>query len=175
MATVGTQDPKKSGKQPPFPPQEQQSPGSEKEMSPRPDYGVDSYEGHGRLKGRVALITGGDSGIGRAVAVAFAREGADVAIAYLSEQEDAEETQRWIEDAGQRALLLPGDIADERHCQKLIDETIRKFGRLDILVNNAAYQGKAVESFEQIDAERLDRTFRVNILARSTSPGTRRR
>ncbi|XXR98790.1 SDR family oxidoreductase [Sorangium sp. So ce426] len=134
-------------------------------MEPRPDYGESSYKGLGRLKDRIALITGGDSGIGRAVALAFAREGAHVAISYLSEHEDAKETARVIKEAGREALTLPGDLADEAHCRKVVEEVARKFGRIDVLVNNAAEQGKAVERFEDIDAARLERTFRVNILA----------
>jgi NAD(P)-dependent dehydrogenase (short-subunit alcohol dehydrogenase family) len=134
-------------------------------MSPRPDYGEASYRGLGRLEGRKALITGADSGIGRAVALAFAREGADVAIAYLSEHEDARETQRIVEAAGRRALLLPGDIADEAQCAKLARETAASLGRIDLLVNNAAFQGESVDRFEEIDAERVKKTLLVNVAA----------
>ncbi|AUX39179.1 dehydrogenase [Sorangium cellulosum] len=163
--TGAPQDPKDAGKKPPFPGQSQDRPGIEAEMRPRPDYGESSYKGLGRLKDRVALITGGDSGIGRAVALAFAREGAHVAISYLSEHQDAEETARAVKEAGREVITLPGDLADESHCRKIVEEAARKFGRIDVLVNNAAEQGKAVERFEEIDAARVERTFRVNILA----------
>ena len=158
-------DPKEWETRPPFPPQTQPQPGREHEMRPAPDYGETSYRGHERLTGKVALITGADSGIGRAVALAYAREGADVAIAYLEEHEDAEQTRRVVEDAGRRALLLPGDVADAQHCRKLVEETTQKLGRLDILVNNAAYQGKEVEHMDELDPERIERTFRVNIIS----------
>jgi NAD(P)-dependent dehydrogenase (short-subunit alcohol dehydrogenase family) len=134
-------------------------------MRPRPDYGEKSYVGHGRLKDRVALVTGGDSGIGRAVALAFAREGAHVVVSYLDEHEDAEEARRAVENAGRSVLLVPGDIGDEAHCAHLVERAIARFGRLDVLVNNAAYQGRQLERFEDLDAERLERTFRTNILA----------
>jgi NAD(P)-dependent dehydrogenase (short-subunit alcohol dehydrogenase family) len=134
-------------------------------MKDKPDHGEESYRGHDRLTDRVALVTGGDSGIGRAVALAFAREGADVAIAYLSEHEDAKATQRLVEEAGRRAILLPGDLADREVCERTVDAVVEKLGRLDILVNNAAYQGKAVEKLEEIDAERVERTFKVNVIA----------
>jgi NAD(P)-dependent dehydrogenase (short-subunit alcohol dehydrogenase family) len=158
-------DPREQGKKPPFPAQKQPHPGSEQEMSPRPDYGETSYRGLGRLKDRVALVTGGDSGIGRAVALAFAREGADVAISYLDEHEDARESQRVVEDAGRRSLLLPGDIGDDAHCAKIVAETAARLGRIDILVNNAAHQGEAVERFEEIDADRVRKTLLVNVAA----------
>jgi NAD(P)-dependent dehydrogenase (short-subunit alcohol dehydrogenase family) len=161
----GPSDPRDEGKKPPFPPQKQPHPGSEEQMSPRPDFGEESYRGLGRLKGRVALVTGGDSGIGRAVALAFAREGADVAISYLNEHDDAQESQRVVEEAGRRSLLLPGDIADDAHCAKLASEVASRLGRIDILVNNAAHQGEAVERFEEIDAERVKKTLLVNVAA----------
>lgn len=163
--TGQTADPKGAGPKPPFEGKTQERPGIEAKMDPRPDYGESSYKGLGRLKDRIALITGGDSGIGRAVALAFAREGAHVAISYLSEHEDAKQTARVVEEAGREALTLPGDLADEAHCRKVVEAVARKFGRIDVLVNNAAEQGKAVERFEDIDAARLERTFRVNILA----------
>jgi NAD(P)-dependent dehydrogenase (short-subunit alcohol dehydrogenase family) len=159
------QDPKYQGKKPPFPQEEQEHPGSEQEMSPRPDYGEESYRGFGRLKGRVAVITGADSGIGRAVALAFAREGADVVISYLNEHRDAQETKRVVESAGRRAALVAGDLAEEPQCRRVIEEAVRAFGRIHLLVNNAAYQGKAVERFEELDAARIERTFRVNVEA----------
>ncbi|HEY2029165.1 MAG TPA: glucose 1-dehydrogenase [Myxococcales bacterium] len=158
-------DPKKEGPTPPFRPQEQSSPGSQAQMDPQPDYGEASYRGFGRLTDKVALVTGGDSGIGRAVALAFAREGADVAIAYLDEHEDARETKRVVEAAGRRALLIPGDLAEEANCARIVEAVARDFGRIDILVNNAAFQGKEVEKFEELDAARLRRTFAVNIEA----------
>jgi len=159
------QDPRYAEPQPPFPEQSQDHPGREAAMAPAPDFGADTYRGFARLIDRVALITGADSGIGRAVALAFAREGADVAIAYLNEHEDAEETRRVVEEAGRTALLLPGDLSEEDHCRSLVERTVARFGRLDILVNNAAYQGPAVERFEELSAERVERTFRTNILA----------
>ena len=159
------QDPKDQGKKPPFPQKEQDHPGSDREMSPRPDYGEESYRGFGRLKDRVAVITGADSGIGRAVALAFAREGADVVISYLNEHQDAQETKRLVESAGRRAALVAGDLAEEPQCARVIEEAVRAFGRIHLLVNNAAYQGKAVEKFEELDAARIERTFRVNVEA----------
>ncbi|ADO69420.1 glucose 1-dehydrogenase [Stigmatella aurantiaca] len=160
-----TPDPRTAGPQTPFPEQTQAHPGIEARMSPAPDYGEDSYKGLGRMKDRVALVTGGDSGIGRAVCLSFAREGADVAFGYLNEHEDAEKTQRIIQDAGRQGLAVSGDLAVEAHCRELIEKTVKRFGRIDVLVNNAAFQGKAVEKFEELDAERIERTFRVNILA----------
>ncbi|RKH68017.1 SDR family oxidoreductase [Corallococcus llansteffanensis] len=158
-------DPRSAGPKPPFPEQTQPAPGHEGAMSPEPDYGEQSYKGLGRLKDRVALVTGGDSGIGRAVCLAFAREGADVAFAYLNESDDANHTRRVVEASGRQALALAGDIALEATCKKLVEDTVKRFGRIDVLVNNAAYQGKSVEKFEELDAERVERTFRVNILA----------
>jgi NAD(P)-dependent dehydrogenase (short-subunit alcohol dehydrogenase family) len=158
-------DPKEAKAKPPFPRQEQSHPGSEAAMTPQPDFGEATYKGYGRLSGKVALITGADSGIGRAVALAFAREGADVAIAYLSEHQDAEETKRVVEAAGRKALLLPGDIADDKFCAQLVERTVKQLGGLDILVNNAAHQGESVEKFEELDAERVTRTLMVNVAA----------
>jgi NAD(P)-dependent dehydrogenase (short-subunit alcohol dehydrogenase family) len=160
-----TTDPRTQGIQPPFPPQSQESPGVESRMQPRPDFGEASYRGYGRLADRVAVITGGDSGIGRAVALAFAREGSEVVIAYLNEHEDAAETSRLVSDAGRSCSTIAGDLADEAHARRIIDDTIAKHGRIDILVNNAAVQEKAVESIEELTSERLERTFRVNIIA----------
>lgn len=133
-------------------------------MTPRPDYGESSYQGHGRLRDRVALITGADSGIGRAVALAFAREAADVAIAYFTSREDAAETRSLVESAGRKAMTLAGDVGDDAYCARLVRETVERFGRLDVVVNNAAYQGEAVERFEELSPERVDRTFRTNII-----------
>jgi hypothetical protein len=165
MARERSEDPRKKGDVPRFPPQQQASPGSERELRPRPDFGEESYVGHGRLKDRVAIVTGGDSGIGRAVALAFAREGADVTVSYLDEHEDAAETRRVVEAAGRRALLVAGDIATEAQCARIVRETVDRFGRIDVLVNNAAFQGRQLERFEDLDPARLDRTFRTNILA----------
>ncbi len=133
-------------------------------MTPRPQSDDPGYQGSGKLQQKVALITGGDSGIGRAVAIFFAKEGADVAIAYLDEEEDARETKRLVEAEGRRCLALAGDIGDESHCQELVERTVRELGRLDILVNNAAEQHPQ-ESIEQISSEQLERTFRTNIFA----------
>jgi NAD(P)-dependent dehydrogenase (short-subunit alcohol dehydrogenase family) len=158
------QDPKDAGPTPPYAPESQDPPGTEARLKPGADHGEQSYRGHGRLKGRVALITGSDSGIGRAVALAFAREGADVAIAYLNEHDDAQQTQRIVQDAGQRAILLPGDVADESHCTSLVRRTVDELGRLDILVNNAAFQ-MSRNSIQEIATEEFDRTFRTNVYA----------
>ena len=147
-----------------FPPQHQEQPGVEKEMTPRPVSGRDEYRGSGRLAGKAALITGGDSGIGRAVAIAFAREGADVAFAYLSEEQDARETREIVEQAGVRCLALRGDVVEEQFCEKLVSRVAESFGKLDILVNNAAEQHYA-ETIEDITAEQWERTFRTNIFA----------
>ena len=160
-----TSDPRQRHDKPPFPPQEQEHPGRESEMSPAPDFGEASYRGHGRLEGRVALVTGADSGIGRAVALAYAREGADVSIGYLSEHEDAATTRRVVEQAGRRALTIAGDLADEAHCRELIERTVSALGKLDVLVINAAHQGPAVERFEDLDAARIERTLKVNVAA----------
>jgi NAD(P)-dependent dehydrogenase (short-subunit alcohol dehydrogenase family) len=164
MNQVGT-DPGESFPKPPFPKQTQEETGKESQMRPAPDYGETSYRGHGRLAGKVALITGADSGIGRAVALAYAREGADVGIGFLEAHDDAKETQRVVEEAGRKAVLLPGDISDPDVCRRMVEEIVNELGRLDILVNNAAYQGKEMESIEELDVERLERTFRVNILS----------
>jgi NAD(P)-dependent dehydrogenase (short-subunit alcohol dehydrogenase family) len=148
--------------EPPLPKQHLSKPGLESEMEPRPRFLAPEYRGSGKLEDKVAIITGGDSGIGRAVAVLFAREGADVAIVYLSEDEDAEETRRAVEGEGRRAILIPGDVTDSRFCEQAVETTVREFGRLDILVNNAAFQ-EHLPSLEDITDEQLDRTFRTNI------------
>src|SRR5687767_6642060 len=128
-----TEDPKKSGPQPPFPQQEQEQVGLESEMEPKPDYGEESYRGSSKLEGKAALITGGDSGIGRAVALAFAREGADVLISYLDEDSDAQETVRIVEKEGRRCIPVAGDIGNEAHCRNLVQRALDEFGRLDVL------------------------------------------
>jgi NAD(P)-dependent dehydrogenase (short-subunit alcohol dehydrogenase family) len=146
-----------------FPKQEQEQPGLTRPMDPQPDHGEQTYRGTGLLEGKRALITGGDSGIGRAVAIAFAREGADVSIAYLpEEQEDADDTAALITEAGRRSLLLPGDLTDEAHCQRLVDDTVRELGGLDILVLNAGYQ-EARNGLENLPTEEFDRVFRTNL------------
>jgi NAD(P)-dependent dehydrogenase (short-subunit alcohol dehydrogenase family) len=150
---------------PPFPKQHQEKPGLESQMQPRPVYQATQYRAAGKLQGRAALITGGDSGIGRAVAVLFAREGADVAISYLpAEQRDAEETRRAVEAEGRKCLLLPGDVCDPGYCRDVVERTVRELGKLDILVNNAAYMNRK-ESLEEITDEEWDRTFQTNIYA----------
>ena len=158
-------NPKELGRKPPFDENKQSPPGSEQEMQERPDHGEQSYRGYNRLPGKVALITGADSGIGKAVAIAYAREGADVAISYMHEEEkDAQETVQWVKEAGRRALPIPGDIRDEEHCRDMIGRTLAEFGRLDILVNNAAYQ-VSHETIEELTSEEWDRVFRTNIYA----------
>jgi NAD(P)-dependent dehydrogenase (short-subunit alcohol dehydrogenase family) len=149
---------------PPFKPQQQPVPGDQSRMEPYPDCGETSYKGSGRMSNKIALITGGDSGIGRAVAIAFAREGADVAISYLDEHEDAKETARWVEEAGRQCLLLPGDLTEKARCQTIVDETVKKFGRIDVLVNNAAFQ-MTHETLEEIPDEEWVKTFDLNITA----------
>jgi len=158
------QDPLTKYPQPPYSNEKQSVPGTEADMQPKADHGETSYRGSGKMEGRKALITGGDSGIGRAVAIAFAREGADVLISYLNEDEDARETARYVEEAGRKAVLVPGDIQDEAHCKTLIQRAVAELGGLDVLVNNAAYQ-MAHESLQDISTEELDRTFRTNIFA----------
>jgi NAD(P)-dependent dehydrogenase (short-subunit alcohol dehydrogenase family) len=143
---------------------QQQPPGSTTRMRRQPDHGEDSYRGCGRLTGKRTLITGGDSGIGRAVALAFAREGADVAISYLSEDEDAQETAALVEKAGRRAVLIPGDLTGREHCQAVIDQTVREFGGIDVLVNNAAFQ-MSHDTVEEIPDQEWLHTFDTNITA----------
>jgi len=133
-------------------------------MHRKPDHGELSYQGHGRLAGKAAVITGGDSGIGRAVAIAYAREGADVLIAYLNEHDDARETAHWVERAGQRAVLVDGDLSDPAHCRAVIDRAVQEFGRIDVLVNNAAYQ-MTHESLEEVSDDEWAYTFETNVHA----------
>jgi len=146
------------------PAQQQQPPGTQSEMRPKPDCGEESYAGSGRLAGKAAVITGGDSGIGRAVAIAYAREGADVLISYLEEDDDAQETARLVEDAGRKAVLVRGDISDAQHCRDIVASAVEEFGRVDILVNNAAFQMTHV-SLEEIPDEEWDYTFATNVSA----------
>ncbi len=173
-AKQALQPPGRKYPEPPLPKQHQQKPGIEAELEPRPQYEAPGYRGSGKLEGKVALITGGDSGIGRAVAVLYAREGADVAIVYLNEDQDAEETQRAVEAEGARAILIPGDVSDSEFCRFAVQQTVEQLDRLDILVNNAAFQESA-ESLEEISDEQWDRTFRTNIygyfyMARAAMP-----
>ncbi|WP_184236136.1 glucose 1-dehydrogenase [Massilia timonae] len=147
-----------------IPKQQQQPPGHEAELTPQADHGETSYRGSGRLQDKATVITGGDSGIGRAVALAFAREGADVLISYLDEHDDAKETARLVEEAGRRAILVPGDIADRAHCRAIIDKAVAEFGRIDVLVNNAAFQ-MSHDSLDEIPDDEWDYTFKVNITA----------
>lgn len=146
------------------PQQQEQQPGRESEMTPKPKADDPEYRGSGKLQGKVALITGGDSGIGRAVAIAFAKEGADVAFVYLNEHDDAKETKHLVEQQGRRATAIAGDLGDENFCQQVVQQTVDEFGKLDILVNNAAEQHPQ-ESIEDISAQQLERTFRTNIFS----------
>ena len=145
-----------------LPAQHLDKPGLEPEMELQPRFMAPDYRGSGKLEGMVAIVTGGDSGIGRAVAVLFAREGADVAIVYLDEHEDAEETKRCVEAEGRRCVLIPGDVKSQAFCHEAVERTVRAFGRLDVLVNNAAFQEHA-DSIEDITEERFDETLRTNI------------
>jgi len=149
---------------PPFPKQQQPMPGKSAAMDPQPDYGESSYKGSNRLQGKKALITGADSGIGRAVALAFAREGADVVVAYLDEHDDANETKRLVESSGRKCVLVPGDVGDAAFCRNLVDKAVGAFGQIDVLVNNAAHQA-TFESLEDISEDEWDKTFAVNISA----------
>jgi NAD(P)-dependent dehydrogenase (short-subunit alcohol dehydrogenase family) len=149
---------------PPFPPQRQPMPGKTRAMHPVPDHGEQSYRGSGRLKDMKAIITGADSGIGRAVAIAYAREGADVLISYLNEHDDAKETARWVEEAGRKAMLVAGDLQSAAHCRAVIDKAVKQLGGVDILVNNAAHQA-TFSSIDEITDEEWELTFRVNIHA----------
>jgi NAD(P)-dependent dehydrogenase (short-subunit alcohol dehydrogenase family) len=149
---------------PPFPKQHQPMPGKTGAMNPVPDHGEESYKGSGRLRGKRAIITGGDSGIGRAVAIAFAREGADVLIAYLNENDDAQDTRRLVEEAGQRAALVAGDVQRSQHCRDIVKKAVSELGGIDILVNNAAHQATFKE-LEDIEDDEWELTFRVNIHA----------
>ena len=164
MASPVAADPRTKYPAPPLPEHDQPAPGSDAAMAVKADHGEESYHGSGKLTGRAALITGADSGIGRAVALAYAREGADVLISYLNEHEDARETARLVEEAGRRAVLVPGDISVETHCQELVRRAVAEFGRLDILVNNAAYQ-MPHEDIVDITAEELQHTYATNIFA----------
>ncbi|MDQ3181613.1 MAG: SDR family oxidoreductase [Acidobacteriota bacterium] len=145
-----------------MPPQEQSRPGTESKIEPRPQFLAPNYKGSDKLKDKVAIVTGGDSGIGRSVAVLFAREGADVAVMYLSEKSDAEETAKYIENEGRRALLIEGDVSNSKFCRKAVEKTVKEFGKLDILVNNAAFQHHQ-KSIEDVSEKQWDKTFKTNI------------
>jgi NAD(P)-dependent dehydrogenase (short-subunit alcohol dehydrogenase family) len=157
-------DPRFIYPKPPFDVETQEFPGEEHRLNPRPLYGRGTYKGSNKLKGKVALITGGDSGIGRAVAYTFASEGANVVISYFNEATDAAETVEAVEETGQQAYAIPGDIQSEDHCRFLVSETVKRYGKLDILVNNAAYQ-MAYQNLEDITKEELDRNFYTNVYA----------
>src|SRR2546423_6461080 len=157
-----TNDPRSAGPRPPFPKQQQPAPGKTHALEPKADHGEETYRGHGRFPGRSVLITGGDSGIGRAVAIAFAREGADVLISYLNEHDDARETEQWVKRAGKRAILAVGDVGEEAHCKELVNRTMKEFGRLDILINNAALQ-RTHQDLSEFTADEIKSTFRTNI------------
>jgi NAD(P)-dependent dehydrogenase (short-subunit alcohol dehydrogenase family) len=146
------------------PAQQQEPPGVLGEMTPKPDHGEESYRGSGRLTGKAAVITGGDSGIGRAVAIAFAREGADVLISYLNEHDDAKDTARYVEKAGRRCVLVAGDISDRAHAHTIIPKAVEEFGKVDVLVNNAAFQ-MSHDSIEEVSDEEWDHTLAVNLTA----------
>jgi NAD(P)-dependent dehydrogenase (short-subunit alcohol dehydrogenase family) len=161
---MSTKDPKELYQRPPYSDKDQPPPGSEEEMTPKADHGESTYKGTGRLKGRHALITGADSGIGRAVALAFAREGADVAISYLSEETDARETERLVTEAGRKAVLLPGDIGERRVSETIARKAIDAFGIVDLLVNNAAFQ-RTYDKFQDISDDEFEETYRVNVFA----------
>jgi NAD(P)-dependent dehydrogenase (short-subunit alcohol dehydrogenase family) len=156
-------DPTRAEPKPPYSSRKQTAPGKDSKMKPKADHGEESYVGTARLAGKVALITGGDSGIGRAVAIAFAREGADIALSFLRpEQKDAEETARWVQQAGRRVVLRPGDIQKPRYCESLVSTAIKKLGRLDIVVNNAAFQ-RTHDKASDIPDEEFGQTFRTNV------------
>jgi NAD(P)-dependent dehydrogenase (short-subunit alcohol dehydrogenase family) len=165
LQSTQSTDPRSAGPQPEYPQAPISYPGSDAEMTPTADHGEDSYQGLGRLEGKRALITGGDSGIGRAVALAFAREGADVAISYLpEEQADADESTQWIEQAGRRASQVPGDLQDESYCRALVARVAQEFGGLDIVVNNAAFQSTH-DDIADLPTDEIERTFRTNVYA----------
>ena len=157
-----SRDPRTAGPRPPFPKQKQAAPGDTSALEPNPDHGENSYRGNGRFTDCAVVVTGGDSGIGRAVALAFAREGADVIISYLSEDRDAQESAKWVEQAGRRAVLLPGDVSQAAHCEKIIETAMNIFGRIDVLINNAGFQ-RTHESVEEFSTEEVQHTFAVNI------------
>lgn len=155
--------PKEAEPKPPYSAQKQPPPGKTGKMGPRPDHGEDSYTGNNRLRDKAAIITGADSGIGRAVAIAFAREGAHLVLSYLPEEEDdARETARWVEQAGRKAVLLPGDVGRKKYCQKLVDTATKRLGKLDIVVNNAGFQ-RTYDDIADVPEDEFERTFRTNV------------
>jgi len=143
----------------------QEAPGKESVMTPKPDHGETSYRGFGRLKDKVAVITGGDSGIGKAVCLAYAREGANIVCSYLNEHQDAEGTKRLVEESGRKCVLIPGDISEDEQCKTIIDEAVKVFGHIDILVNNAGYQRPAIKDVTELDYKTVLHTFKVNIIS----------
>jgi NAD(P)-dependent dehydrogenase (short-subunit alcohol dehydrogenase family) len=157
-------DPQTRGPKPPYPDQQQQPPGAETQMDPQPDYGEKTYKGSGKLKGKVTILTGGDSGIGRAVALAYAREGSDLLISYLDEDSDAKEVAAAVQKEGRKCVLVPGDLCDEKHCESIIQKALQEFGKIDILINNAAYQ-MSRDRIEDIPSEEFDRIFKTNVYA----------
>jgi NAD(P)-dependent dehydrogenase (short-subunit alcohol dehydrogenase family) len=160
-----TADPRREGPKPEFDQKKIPYPGSTGEMNPKPDHGEESYRGLGRLTGKTALITGADSGIGRAVAIAFAREGADIALSYLpSEEQDGNETARWVTEAGRKAVKFPGDIQQEQHCKEMVSRAVKELGRLDLLLNIAGFQNTH-DNLEEFTTEEFDRTFKTNVYA----------
>lgn len=164
MTDASLVDPRKKYPAPPFPKQPQAVPGKQAAMNPVPDCGEKSYVGSGKLNGRKAIITGGDSGIGRAVAIAYAREGADILISYLNEHQDAEATAALVREAGRKCVLVPGDIQEHAQCQAIVQQAMTELGGVDILVNNAAFQ-MAHKELQELSADELDRTFRTNVFA----------
>jgi NAD(P)-dependent dehydrogenase (short-subunit alcohol dehydrogenase family) len=164
MNQTSLADPRSKYPAPPFPEQPQALPGEQRAMQPVPDCGEDSYTGSGKLEGRKAIITGGDSGIGRAVAIAYAREGADVLISYLDEDRDAESTAEQVRKAGRKCVLVPGDIREQAHCQAIVQRAVEELGGVDIVVNNAAFQ-MSHKDLQDFSADELDRTFRTNVFA----------
>jgi len=165
MDQTTPQNPTEQHPQPEFPDQPQKPPGLESQMDPKPDYGEETYKGFGRLEGKAAIITGGDSGIGRATALAFAREGADVLISYLPEEEsDAEEAAQAVQRSGKKVVKFHGDITDEGTCQRMVQRAVQEFGKIDILVNNAAFQ-MSYESIQEISSEEFEHTYRTNVFA----------
>src|SRR5579872_647811 len=143
------------------PAQQQEQPGRTGEMNPQPDHGEESYRGSGKLEGKAAVVTGADSGIGRAVAIAFAREGADVVLSYLNEHDDAKETASYVEEAGRKAVLVPGDVSSPQHCRDLVNKAVGELGKVDILVNNAAFQ-MTHQSLEEVTDDEWDYTIATN-------------
>ncbi|MGC2639652.1 MAG: SDR family oxidoreductase [Acidobacteriaceae bacterium] len=155
--------PKEAQTKPPYSAEKQAPPGKEKEMTPAADHGEKNYTGNARLRDKAAIITGSDSGIGRAVAIAYAREGADLVLSYLpEEQDDARETARWVEEAGRKALLIPGDVGKKKYCEKLVETATNKLGKLDIVVNNAGFQ-RTYDDLGDVPEDEFERTFRTNV------------